>query len=202
MVDEINITGQETDGAETDTGWTFDGFRVTSGLEVQYYANYYVAEYRQYRGYDKTLQVGPYNWLTGTMVEHFPYQDGLLINYWDTSQRNNQVRLHPGQGLLLPVDAHPTAMIRPDGGVWRNRIQTFDSTFTLAPTDELNLHWSGEPYNFPSQPAVKVFDDRNSYYDTENPWGSVIVPNTGTQIVIKNYSAQGNFMQVVVRPAK
>ena len=93
-------------------------------------------------------------------------------------------------------------MIRPDGGVWRNRISSFDSTFSLEPTDELNLHWGGVPYNFPSQPAVKVFDDRNSYYDTENPWGSVIVPNTGTQIVIKNYSAQGNFMQVVVRPAK
>ena len=208
MVDEITITGQETDGAEADAGWTFAGFWVTSGQELRYYANYYVTEYRQYWGYDSTLQVGPYNWafqdnpLLLNMVEHFPYQDGLLINYWDTSQRNNQVRRHPGEGLLLPVDAHPTAMIRPDGGVWRNRIQTFDSTFTLAPTDALNLHWLSEPYSFPSQPAVNVFDDRNSYYDPVNSWGSVIVPNTGTQIRIQSISAQGNFMQVQVRPAK
>ena len=46
------------------------------------------------------------------------------------------------------------------------------------------------------------FDDRNSYYDPVNPWGSVIVPNTGTQIRIQSISALGNFMQVQVRPAK
>ena len=208
MVDEISITGQVTDGAEVDADWTFDGFWVTSGEELRYYANYYVAEYRAYWGYDKNLQVGPYNFgfqdnpLLGDWVEHLPYQDGLLINYWDTSQSNNQVARHPGQGLLLPVDAHPTAMIRADGGVWRNRMQTYDSTFTLEPTDALTLHWLSQPSYHPSQPAVKVFDDRNSYYDDLNPWGSVIVPNTGTQIRIQSISAQGNFMQVQVRPAK
>jgi len=104
--------------------------------------------------------------------------------------------------LLLPVDAHPTAMIRADGGVWRNRMQTYDSTFTLEPTDALTLHWRSEPSYHPSQPAVPVFDDRNSYYDPVNPWGSVIVPNTGTQIRVKSISARDSFMQVEVRPAK
>jgi immune inhibitor A len=175
---------------------------------VGYYANYYVVEYRAYWGYDKNLQVGPYNFgfldnpLLGNWVEHLPYQDGMLISYWDTSQRNNQVRRHPGQGLLLPVDAHPTAMIRADGGVWRNRMQTYDSTFTLDPTDALTLHWLSQPSYHPSLPAVSMFDDRNSYYDPVNPWGSVIVPNTGTQIRIQSISAQGNLMQVQVRPAK
>jgi immune inhibitor A len=209
MIDDIQISGYPLDGAETDAGWTFTGYRVTTGTEAKLYNQYYVAEYRQYWGYDKTLQVGPYNWgfednpvIGGVQVEHFPYQDGLLINLWDTSQSNNQVRRHPGEGLLLPVDAHPTSMTRPDGGVWRNRIQTFDSTFTLEPTEELNLHWRSVPYHFPSQPAVPMFDDNNSYYDPVNPWGSVIVPNTGTQIRIQSISAQGNFMQVQVRPAK
>jgi len=208
MADNIQITGFDLDGAETNTGWTFDGFKVTNGTEVGLYSNYYVAEYRTYMGYDSTLKVGPYNFgfldnpLLGNWVEHFPYQDGLLINYWDTSQNNNQVRRHPGQGLLLPVDAHPTAMIRADGGVWRNRVQTYDATFTLAPTDALTLHWRSQPSYHPSLPGVSVFDDRNSYYDSLNPWGSVIVPNTGTQIVIRSISALGNFMQVQVRPAK
>jgi immune inhibitor A len=209
MVDDIIITGFPTDGAETDAGWTFDGFKVTTGTEAALYSHYYVLEYRTYKGYDSTLKVGPYNWgfqdnpvIGGVQVEHFPYQDGLLINYWDTSQRNNQVRRHPGQGLLLPIDAHPTAMIRPDGGVWRNRISTFDSTFTLEPTDELSLHWRSVPYYFPSQPGVSVFDDRITYYDPVNPWGSVINPNTGTQIRIQSISAQNSFMQVQVRPAK
>jgi immune inhibitor A len=209
MVDDINITGFPTDGAETDAGWTFDGFRMTNGTEAALYNHYYVAEFRQYYGYDTTLRDGPYNWgfqdqqvFGAYHVEHFPYQDGLLISYWDTSQRNNQVRRHPGQGLLLPIDAHPTSMTRPDGGVWRNRIQTFDSTFTLEPTDALNLHWLSAPYDFPSQPAVPIFDDRITYYDPVNAWGSVINPNTGTQIRIQSVSAQGNFMQVEVRPAK
>jgi len=208
MVDDIDITGFATDGAEADAGWTFDGFKVTSGTEGAFFNNYYVAEYRQYWGYDKNLEVGPYNFgfldnpLLGDWVEHLPYQDGLLINYWDTSQRNNQVRRHPGQGLLLTVDAHPTAMIRADGGVWRNRMQTYDSTFTLEPTEALTLHWLSQPSYHPSLPAVPIFDDRNSYYDPVNPWGSVIVPNTGTQIRIQSISAQGGFMQVQVRPAK
>jgi immune inhibitor A len=208
MVDEIAITDQPVDGAESDAGWTFDGFWRTSGEELRYYANYYVVEYRAYWGYDKNLQVGPYNFgfldnpLLGDWVEHLPYQDGLLINYWDTSQSNNQTNRHPGQGLLLPVDAHPTAMIRADGGVWRNRMQTYDSTFTLDPTDALTLHWRSEPSYHPSQPGVRMFDDRLSYYDEANPMGSVIVPNTGTQIRIQSISAQGNLMQIQVRPAK
>ena len=27
-----------------------------------------------------------------------------------------------------------------DGGIWRNRVQTFDATFGLEPTDEVTLH--------------------------------------------------------------
>jgi len=208
MVDNIEISDHPLDGAEADAGWTFDGFKVTTGEETAWYSHYYVAEFRQYWGYDRTLSVGPYNFgfldnpLLGDWVEHFPYQDGLLINYWDTSQRNNQVRRHPGEGLLLPVDAHPTAMIRADGGVWRNRMQTYDSTFSLAPTDAITLHWRSQPSYHPSLPAVSIFDDRNSYYDPLNSWGSVIVPNTGTQIRIQSISAQGLFMQVQVRPAR
>jgi immune inhibitor A len=54
----------------------------------------------------------------------------------------------------------------------------------------------------PSLPAVSVFDDRTLYYDPANPQGSVINPNTGTQIRIQSASALDGFMQVQVRPAK
>jgi immune inhibitor A len=104
--------------------------------------------------------------------------------------------------LILPVDAHPKAMIRADGGVWRNRIQSYDSTFGLEPTDALTLHWLSQASEHPSLPGVSVFDDNNSYWDPANPTGSVIVPNTGTQIRIQSISAQGNFMQIQVRPSK
>jgi immune inhibitor A len=210
MIDNLGVTGYPTDGAETDAGWTYapasGGFRVTNGTESALFNNYYVAEYRTYMGYDRSLQTGPYYFGypdRPDYVDHFPYQDGLLINYWDTSQRNNNTRQHPGVGLLLPIDAHPAALYRVDDGVWRNRIQTYDSTFTLAPTDGIpNIHQAGVLSPVPSLPAVPVFDDRNSYYDPANAWGSVIVPNTGTQIRIQSISALGGFMQVQVRPVK
>jgi len=212
MVDDINITGFPTDGAETDAGWTYKpttGFHVTNGTETALYNHYYVAEYRQYKGYDSTLKVGPYffgylnNPVLVNYVDHFPYQDGLLINYWDTSQKNDQTRLHPGKGLLLPIDAHPKTLYRVDGVRWRNRIQTYDSTFTLDATDALtNLHVNSVLSPVPSLPAVSVFDDRTLYYDPTNPQGSVMNPNTGTQIRIQSISAQDSFMQVQVRPAK
>jgi immune inhibitor A len=212
MIDNIQISGYSLDGAETDAGWTYapvGGFRATTGTESRLYSQYYVAEYRTYKGYDSTLKVGPYffgylnNPVLANFVDHFPYQDGLLINYWDTSQADNNTRLHPGAGLLLPIDAHYKTLYRVDGVRWRNRIQTYDSTFTLDKTDALsNLHVNSVLSPVPSLPAVKVFDDRTLYYDPTNPQGSVKNPNTGTQIRIQSISAQDSFIQVQVSPAK
>jgi immune inhibitor A len=212
MLDGINVTGAPTDGAEADAGWTYKpatgGFRVTSGTESKLYSHYYVAEYRTYKGYDSTLKTGPYffgyldNPALGNFVDHFPYQDGLLINYWDTSQRNNNTGQHPGAGLLLPIDAHFTALKNVNGAIWRNRVQAYDATFTLDKTDALNLHFNSVASPVSSQKAVTVFDDRTTYYDPANPQGSVKNPNTGTQIRIQSISAQDSFMQVEVRPAK
>lgn len=212
MVDDINITGFPTDGAETGAGWTYTpttGFHVTNGVESALKSHYYVVEYRTYKGYDSTLATGPYyfgyldNPLLGDFVDHFSYQDGMLINYWDTSQANNRTRQHLGAGLLLPIDAHYTALVRVDGVIWRNRIQTYDSSFTLAPTDGIpNIHQNSVLSPVPSLPGVSVFDDRTLYYDPANPQGSVMNPNTGTQIRIQSISAQDSFMQVEVRPAK
>ena len=206
MIDDIQITGYALDGAETDAGWTYNGFRTTTGIEKKLYNHYYVAEFRTYKGYDKTLKVGPYYFGYPTMpnfVDHFAYQDGMLINYWDTSQTDNNTGLHPGQGLLLPVDAHPQTIYRVDGGRWRNRIQTYDSTFTLTRTDGIpNIHHNGVLSPLPSLPAVSVFDSRKSYYDPANPLGSVITPNIDLTISIRSISAQDSFMQIDVRPAK
>jgi len=130
----------------------------------------------------------------------------LLISYWDTSFPNNNVGSNCAGGRcggrLLPIDAHPELMYCADGGLFRNRVQTFDATFGLEPTDEVTLHCRGQASTFASKPAVKVFDDRYSYYNPANPMGSVITPVTGTQIRVKSVSAQGSFMQVEVRPAK
>ena len=81
MVDDIQVAGYPLDDAESDAGWTFEGFHVTTGVESKLYSNYYVAEFRQYRDYDAGL-ANAYNfgWIGGApeylnLVEHFPYQN-------------------------------------------------------------------------------------------------------------------------------
>jgi immune inhibitor A len=208
MVDNLVVADYPLDGAEEDAGWTFDGFTVTTGTESTFYNNYYLAEFRQYRGFDVGLYTGPYNFgfkddpELGNWVEGFPYQDGLLISYWDTSQRNNNTSSHPGEGLVLPIDAHPEALMTPSGTPWRARVQAYDSPFGLQPTDAMTLHLNSEPSYIPSLPAVPVFDDNKQYWNPETPWMGVMNPNTGTQIRVKSNSARGSFMQVEVRPSK
>ncbi|MDH3433121.1 MAG: immune inhibitor A [Gammaproteobacteria bacterium] len=210
MIDAIDITGSPLDGAESDAGWSFDGFSVTTGTETNSYFNAYVAEFRQYRGYDEALQTGPYNFgflhdpATQNTVEHYPYQDGLLISYWDSSQVNNNTASHPGEGLILPIDAHPDPMYLDEsifgpGVFWSASRQTFDATFSLQPTDPITLTWFGFPTHYPSLPGVSVFNANNDYWTPEMPAASVNPPKSDTQIWIKSVSAIGSFMQVEVR---
>ena len=134
------------------------------------------------------MEVGAYNFGYTKMpdyVDRFSYQDGLLINYWDGSQSDNDTGTHPGYSLVLPIDAHYEALERNGRNLWRNRIQTYDSTFTLDPTDGIPaIHYNNKLYSIPSLPGVSVFDDRILHYDYSNPLGSVIHPQTGTLIEI------------------
>jgi immune inhibitor A len=221
MVDEIRL-GSFYDGAEGDnTGWTFSGFKVTTGIEVSNAPHYYVAEFRQYRTYDQGLQTGPYTFGFADRpdyVAHYPYQDGLLITYWDTGETNDNTSQHPGEGRSLPIDAHPDPLIRvntwPNGNPlvapWSATVQTYDSTFGLQPTDVLDLPYvgtySGTRLQFwqthPSLPAVPVFNDMNPYWSPTTAASSVIVPSTGTIIRVVSTSAQDSFMQVHVESPK
>lgn len=198
MVDEIAVTGSPADGAEADAGWAFGGFRTSTGIEGGSYWNYYLAEYRQYWGYDVAL-TNAYNFgfLKGkdaavNWAERFPYQDGLLVWYCDTSQPDNNTSVHPGSGFALPVDAHPVPLARPGKKLWRNRIQSFDSPFGLEPTDAITLHYDSRAFPVPSLPAVPLFDDAVSYYSTKNPTASVITPVTGTRIRVLGTTISGD----------
>ena len=213
-IDDIAITGQPADGAETDPGWTYKGFSRTTGTTTKSFFNAYFAEYRNYRGYDQSLKTGPYNFgfpdTKPDWVEHYPYQDGLLVWYYDESFPDNNVgdNCLSGRcgGLFLPVDAHPDLLLRPDNGkVWRPRIQSYDSTFGLDPTDKITLHTTSTvSQTYGGLPANPLFDDSKSYWVAPNPtignfgWSSVPVPNTGTTIRVVSVSAQDGFMQVQV----
>jgi immune inhibitor A len=195
LVDSITVGDALVEGAEDGAGgWTMDGFSVAkSGVVTEHFDHYYIAENRVYGGYDSTLQTGPYNFGfpdKPNMVEHFPYQNGLLVTYWNTFYGDNNTSVHPGGGEILPVDANGEALRWSDGTVARNRIQAFDATFGLEPTDALSLHNGLATLNLPSRAAQPVFDDSQGtrYYDPANPGGSVQVPNTGTRIEVVSSS--------------
>ncbi|RBY96291.1 peptidase M6 [Blastococcus sp. TF02-8] len=213
QVDDVRIDGTPV------TSWTLKGFTTNTGSTTESYFNAYIAEYRQYRGYDATLQTGPYNFGDPSRpdwAERLPYQDGLLVTYWNEQYGDNNVGTHPGGGLILPVDAHPGLLFEPTndttgddqkkGYAWRARVQSYDSTFGLEPTDTITLHdpESGKAGTYGGLPAVPTFDDTKPWYVPAgtNPlvtgWSGVDVPKTGTKIRVVSTSAQGGFMQIQV----
>ncbi|GAA1107647.1 immune inhibitor A [Streptomyces javensis] len=196
-----------SDGAEgDDNGWTANGFSRIGASFSKDYPQYYLAENRQYVSYDKTLKTGPYNfgWASTRpdWVEHFPYQNGLLIWQWDTSQPDNNVGVHPGSGLILPVDAHPAAEKWADGKLMRNRIQAYDSPFSRLPSDGFTLHNDGKAAKVKPKPGIPVFDDhKGTYWDKSNPTGSAQIADTNTRIKILKELPGGSTMTVQVGPS-
>ncbi len=176
------------DGAEDGAnGWTLVGFTAVGATVTTLHDNYYISSHRNYVSYDRYLETGPYNFgflnTRPDWVEHFSYMEGLLIWYWDTSQSDNNTSVHPGEGLIIPVDAHPRADLPIcDGVPWRCRIQMYDAPFSLTRAESFTLHVNSEPSYIRGQDAVPVFDDRRSYWDAATPFCSVQVPNAGVRI--------------------
>ncbi|HET9380094.1 MAG TPA: M6 family metalloprotease domain-containing protein, partial [Streptomyces sp.] len=209
--DRISVTADGsalfTDNAETaDAAWTANGFSRIGASFSNEYAQYYIAENRQYVSYDQTLKVGPYNFGFSTTrpdwVEHYPYQNGLLIWKWDTSQADNNTSQHPGTGLILPVDSHPAQLRWTNGTLMRNRVQAYDSPFSLYRTDGITLHNADVATVVPSKAGVSVFNDRtNSYYDESNKAAGVKITDTNTKIKIVKEAWNGSTISVQVGPA-
>lgn len=205
FADDIALTAGTTtvftDGAEAGAnGWTATGFTAVGAVQSTAFDQYYLASNRSRVSYDRYLQYGPYNFGFGTAapdkVEFFPYQEGLLVNYWDTSYSDNNTTQHPGAGLVLPVDAHPDLLANLTGAFWRGRIQTYDAPFSLRKAESFTLHVNGQPSYVRGQAAQPVFDDTTSYWRAEQPFTGVKVAGAGvTMTVVKQ---QGTSMTVKV----
>jgi immune inhibitor A len=209
FADEISLTsgGQTvfTDGAETaDAAWTATGFSRVGASVTTDFDNYYIASNRSYVSYDRWLKSGPYNFgflnTKPDFVEHFKYQQGLLISYWDTSQSDNNTSTHPGAGLVLPIDSHPAPLYRLDGGAWRSRVQVYDAPFSLNKADSMTLHFNGQATYVRGQAAQPTFDDSRPYWDTAIPQVGVKVPNAGVRIAVK--AQDGTSMRVRISSTK
>ncbi|HEY6740068.1 MAG TPA: immune inhibitor A domain-containing protein [Actinopolymorphaceae bacterium] len=221
MLDDITVVadGEEifADDVESgDAGWTANGWSRIDGSVTTLKGKYYIAENRQYIGYDETLRDGPYlhnralskpNW-----VQRYPYQNGLLVHFWDETQEDNNTRDHPGEGLILPVDARPTPIRFEDGSFANGRAQSFDATFGKERTDSVTFSKEVRSGNavqvlmahVPKSKAIAVFDDSdpNRYWDASAPAYSTKVAGYGVRIQVQKQSADGREMTVVVKPAK
>ncbi|GAA3014291.1 immune inhibitor A domain-containing protein [Actinokineospora diospyrosa] len=208
FADEISVVADGaplfTDGAEAgNNGWTPAGFRITTGTETANYDHFYVASNRTYTGYDKYLQPGPYdygdpsrpNWAT-----RFPYQDGLLVTYWDTSQPDNNASVHPGEGLLSVVDSHPEPIYNLQGQAWRPRVAGYDAPFSLQKSDSFTLYAGGRASYIRGTEAQPLFDDTKSYFNAAQPTAGVKLPAAG--VSIKVLKQEGTSLQIRVFPSK
>ena len=112
QVDNITLDGETIGDAESaDEGWTFKGFRRTTGTDFVSKLNAYFVDNRQYVGRDRLLKhlysfIG-YSGKRLDKVEFYANEPGALVTYWDTTYSDNNVGDHPGHGELLVVDAHP-----------------------------------------------------------------------------------------------
>lgn len=141
FIDDIVVKSGGTtlfnDAVEGGTnGWTAEGgFKISTGSEGSIGNRYYIAENRTYVDYDATLQIGPYQFsfaLTDPEeVEHFAFEDGLLVWMVDETYGDNNNSEHAGHGVALPIDARPAPFAWADGTQPSNRRQPFDATFGL-----------------------------------------------------------------------
>ena len=218
FLDDIAVTvdgSTQVDDVEAGTGaWTADGWTRMTGTVSKTVTHYYIAENRQYTGYDEVLGQGPYNfgwpYSAPDLVEFFPYQDGLLVSYWDNEYEDNNTSQHPGHGLVLPVDARPEPIRFPDGALLGNRRQPFDATFGLQATDPVTFHREvmlGEgpqarvielKARVPSNPAIPQFSDSDpqAYWSPDNPTASVITAGQGVSVTVTRQSGVELSVQV------
>ena len=204
FADDITVTADGapllTDGAESGAnGWLLDGFRTAASSETRAFDNFYIASNRTYEAYGQYLRTGPYNFGfpdRPAFVEHFPYQPGLVVSYWDTSEPDNNTSEHPGSGLILPIDAHPAPIHTIEGQPWRSRVAGYDMPFSLRKADSFTLHVNGKPSYIRGQNAVPLFDDTGTFLYADQPLAGVVLPATG--LTIRVLSQTGTSMRIRV----
>ncbi|MFI6821453.1 immune inhibitor A domain-containing protein [Micromonospora sp. NPDC050187] len=191
--DAITVTADGStvfsDGAENGTGdWTVAGWSVVEETYTRLFDNYYIAGHRSYVQYDKYLKTGPYYFgyanTRPDYVDHYAYQEGLLISYWNLRWPDNDTFEHPGEGRNMIIDAHPRPIYNLTGQPWRARVQVYDAPFSLKKADSFTLHHNSQPQYIRGQAAQPLFDDTKQYWYPELPNHGVKLPATGTKIKV------------------
>ncbi len=175
----LTVDGQIVfeDGAEGEPLFTLEGFSVTNGIFHK--DHYYYLEWRNYAGSDIALQYS----------RGVKYNTGMVVWYGDDSYTDNWVGIHPGEGFLGVVDAHPEAIIGKKDGVdtifGSTRYQVADAAFSYdrAPSWKVDTPLRGS-YTYSGLPGVTTFDDSKSYINQIIPDAGRIVPRYGLKFQV------------------
>lgn len=209
-IDDLSVGSAYTTDFSSFDDWTLgDYMGITDGTYTQTFPRFYIAENRQYKGYDKTLAEGPYNFGYGVTapdkVDHYAYQDGLLVWYQNGEFTDNNTSQHPGGGQALVVDSTAGVQKWSDGALSRNRMQGYDSTFDVDRTDRLHLENEVEGgdnnvLNVPSRKSVNTFYDSSetAYWDEANPAHSTKTAGSGVKIKVLSSNERKGTMKIKV----
>ena len=162
----FQVDALTVDGTALDSGWTFNGFRETTGPRQKFF-NAYVLENRQVRrlrpvaedGIQLRLRRQP----TGPGRE-LPVPERAARLVLGHQYADNNVGDHPGAGLLLPVDARQTWNHTYDGVLARPRILSYDSVFGLQSTESITIHKDSQATTIPGHKPISSFDDTQTWW--------------------------------------
>ncbi|MDR7240723.1 immune inhibitor A domain-containing protein [Neobacillus drentensis] len=180
------------DGAEsTNTPFTLNGFTKMDGNKLT--NHYYLLEWRNHKGVDEGLA----HIKRGNSI--MSYDGGLVVWYVDDSYTDNWTGIHPGDGFLGVVDAHLGKSIKLSNGTEAiSRFQVADAAFGLNPTSGLNINYPTYSILFPSQPAVSLFDDSNSFLNTFLPDAGRKIGNFGLKVRVNGQSKDKSVGSIVI----
>ncbi|MFC7492687.1 MULTISPECIES: M6 family metalloprotease domain-containing protein [unclassified Nocardioides] len=218
VVDSLSVGDYSTTFEDT-SDWTLSGFHAVADGQYSYeFTQYYMAENRTFDGYDVALGQGPYSHdyevsIPGhKKVDHYSYEDGLLLYYSNSAYTDNNTSDHPGFGANLPVDANPESITWTGAGdpaTANGRLQAFDATFDVDSTHLLSLTrevpGGTQSVNIPARPSVPVFEDNdvNGYW-SEDPdddavgWFSTKVAGAGTTLQVVSSDKASDTMVIKV----
>jgi immune inhibitor A len=185
------------DGAEnTDSTFGLNGFTKMDGNKLT--DHYYLLEWRNHKGVDEGLK----NIRRGQSL--MSYDSGLLVWYVDDSYTENWTGTHPGDGFLGVVDAHLGSSLK-----WSftnndvpveasSRYQIADAAFGLNPTSGLDLIYPTQTLVAPSQEAVSLFNDSNSFMNTFMPDAGRNIGNFGLKVRVNGQSTDKSVGAIVI----
>ncbi|WP_374049845.1 hypothetical protein [Neobacillus sp. PS3-34] len=186
----------EDDAEKATSPFTSNGFTKEDGNK--YSNHYYLLEWRSHNGVDQGLG----HIKRGKSL--MSYDGGLVVWYVDDSYTENWTGVHPGNGFLGVVDAHLSndlRWIRPNGDTPEasTRYQIADAAFGLNPTSGLNLIYPNvQTLTTPSQDAVSLFNDSNSFLNTFLPDAGRDIGHYGLKVRVNGQSTDKSVGSIVI----